>query len=79
MRGGGVSWHTVHVIIYHIFSVLVKLNVATRVGSYTLGLQSDLHKFDAVRKEKDGKAFSLTSARVPTKMRRKSRCHLRKV
>jgi hypothetical protein len=47
----GDSWHTFHFIIFHIFSVLVKLNVAARMASNTLGLQSDLHKFDAVHKE----------------------------
>jgi hypothetical protein len=36
------------------------------MSSNTLGIQSDLHKFDAIRKEKKGKGFSLTSARVPT-------------
>jgi len=51
-------------MIYHIFSVPFKLNVAARVSSYTLGLQADLHKFDVIHKEKEGKASSLTSARV---------------
>jgi hypothetical protein len=45
------SWHTFHVIIFHIFPVHVKLNLAARMVSNTLGLQSDLHKFDAIRKE----------------------------
>jgi hypothetical protein len=36
------------------------------MASNTLGLQTDLHKFDNIRKEKEGKAFSKTSARVPT-------------
>ena len=43
--------HTLRVIIYHIFSVLFKLNVTTRVGSNTLRLLSDLHKFDTICKE----------------------------
>jgi hypothetical protein len=47
----GDSWHTFHVIIFHIFSALVKLNVRTHMVSNTLGLQSNLHKFYAVRKE----------------------------
>jgi hypothetical protein len=47
----GDSWHTFHFIIFHIFSVLVKLNVTARKASNTLGLQSDLHKFDAIHKE----------------------------
>jgi hypothetical protein len=62
----GDSWHTFHVIIFHIFSVLVKLNVTARMVSNTLGLQSNLHKFDAIHKELEGEAFALTSARVPT-------------
>jgi len=33
------------------------LNVTARVDSNTLGLQYDLHKFDAILKEKKGKAF----------------------
>jgi hypothetical protein len=45
------SWHIFHVIIFHIFSVLVKLNVTARMASNTLGLQSDLNKFDAIHKE----------------------------
>jgi hypothetical protein len=40
--------------------------MTARVDSDTLGLQYDLHKFDAIRKEKKGKGLSLTSARVPT-------------
>jgi hypothetical protein len=47
----GDSWHTFHVIIFHIFPVYVKFNTAARMASNTLGLQSDLHKFDAIRKE----------------------------
>jgi hypothetical protein len=47
----GDSWHTFHFIIFHIFSVIVKLNVTARMASNTLGLQSDLHKFDAIHKE----------------------------
>jgi hypothetical protein len=47
----GDSWHTFHVIIFHIFPVHVKLNIAARMASNTLGLQSDLHKFYAIRKE----------------------------
>ena len=60
------------------------------VGSNTLLLQSDLHKFDAIHKKKDGKAYPLTSARVPTypeqevswqmlKIHGKSRCQVFKV
>jgi hypothetical protein len=41
-------------------------NVTARVGSNTLGPQSDLHKFDVIHKEKEGTAFSLTFARVLT-------------
>ena len=44
----------------------VPLNVTGSVDSSTLGLQYDLHKFDAIRKKKKGKGLSLTSARVPT-------------
>ena len=58
------NWHTSHGIFFHNFSVLVQLNVTARVGSNTLGLQSDLHKFGAIHKEKEEKAFSLTSALV---------------
>jgi hypothetical protein len=47
----GDSWHTFHVIIFHIFPVHVKLSIAARMVSNILGLQSDLHKFDAIRKE----------------------------
>jgi len=36
------------------------------MGSNNLGIQSDLHKFEAIHKEKKGKGFSLTSARIPT-------------
>jgi hypothetical protein len=37
-----------------------------RMASNTLGLQSDLHKCDAIHKQYEGEAFALTSARVPT-------------
>jgi len=60
----GDSWHTFHFVIFLIFSVLIKFNVTARMGSNTLGLQSDLHKFDIIHKEKEGRAFSLTSAYV---------------
>jgi hypothetical protein len=50
-RGRGDIWHTSHVIIFHIFFVLVKLNVRAHIAINTLGLQSDLHKFDAIYKE----------------------------
>jgi hypothetical protein len=43
----------------------MKLNVTARKNSHNLGLRSDLHKFDAIHKEEEGKVFSLTSARVP--------------
>jgi len=33
------------------------MNVTARVDSNTLGLQGDLHQFDAIRKEKKGKAY----------------------
>jgi hypothetical protein len=36
------------------------------MGSNTLGPQYDLHKFEAIHKKNEGRAFSLTSARVPT-------------
>jgi hypothetical protein len=36
------------------------------MGSNTRRIQFDLHKFDAIHKEKKGKGVSLTSARVPT-------------
>jgi len=36
------------------------------MGSNILGLQSDLHRFDTIHKEKEGRAFSLTSACVLT-------------
>jgi hypothetical protein len=47
----GDIWHTFHVIIFHIFPVHVKMNIAALMVSNTLGLQSDLHKFDAISKE----------------------------
>ena len=59
------SWHTFHVIIFHIFLHL-KLDVTACKYSHTVGLLSDVHKFEGVRKEKKGKAFSLASACVPT-------------
>lgn len=43
--------HTFHLIIFHIFSVLFKLNLTARMGSNTLRLLSDLHKFDTICKE----------------------------
>ena len=43
--------------MFHIFSILVKLNVTVRMGSHTLGLQSDLQIFDAIHKEEEGKFF----------------------
>jgi len=43
--------HTFHVRIFHIFSLLSKLNVTARMGSNTLRLLSDLHKFDTINKE----------------------------
>jgi len=66
------------------------LNVIALKDSNTLGLQPDLHILDAINKEEAGKAFTLTSARVPTrladrvnyhkvKVQRKSRCQLFKV
>jgi hypothetical protein len=55
-----------HVTIFHIFSILIKLNVTAYMGSNTLGQQPDLCKFDAIRKQKEGKAFSLASGCVPT-------------
>jgi hypothetical protein len=36
------------------------------MASNALGLQSDLQEFDAIYKEQEGEAFTLTSARVPT-------------
>jgi len=85
--GGGDSWHNLQAIIFHIFSVLVKLNVTVRMGNNTIGIQSYLHKFEAIHKEQEGKAFSLTSARLTTrpadgvswhmvKIHGKSRCQL---
>jgi hypothetical protein len=85
MRGD--SWHNLHAIIFHVFFVLVKLNVAARMGSNTLRLQSYLRKFEGIQKEQEGKTFSLTSARVATgsgdavswhmvKIHGKSRCQL---
>jgi len=90
--GRGDIWHTFHVIIFHFFFffVLIKFNVTACVSSNTLQLQSDLHKFDIIHKEKEGRAFSLTVARVLTfpadgvswhmvKIHGKSRWHLFKV
>lgn len=48
------SWH-IYVIIFHIFPVLVKLNVRSRKGCNTLGLQPGPHKFDVINKEEEGK------------------------
>ena len=42
---------TFHVIIFHIFSVPVKLNVTARMGSNTLRRLSDLHKIESISKE----------------------------
>jgi len=53
----GDSWHTFDVIIFHILFVLIKFNVTAHVGSNTLRLQSDLHKFDVIHKGKGGKGF----------------------
>jgi hypothetical protein len=39
-------------MVFHIFSVLIKLNGMARVGANILGLQSDLNKSDAIKKEK---------------------------
>jgi hypothetical protein len=61
-RGEGGSWHTFHVIIFHIFFVLIKFNVTAFMSSNTLGLQSNLHKFDIIHKEKEERTFSLTCA-----------------
>jgi hypothetical protein len=46
----GVIDDTLYVIIFHIFPVLVKLNVTVRKSSNTLGLQRDIQKFDAINK-----------------------------
>jgi hypothetical protein len=46
------SWHTFHVIIFHIFSVLITFNATARVGANILGLQSDLHKYGTIKEEK---------------------------
>jgi hypothetical protein len=62
----GDSWHTFPFIIFHIFTALVQVNVTAIMDSSTIGLQSDLHRLKAIRTEKEGKALSLTSARVPT-------------
>ena len=51
----GYSWHTFHVIMFHICSYPDQLNVTAPVGSNTLWLQSDLNKFDAIHKKKGGK------------------------
>jgi uncharacterized protein YlbG (UPF0298 family) len=48
------------------FFYIPKLNITARENSHTLGLKSDLHKLEGVHKEKDGKAFSQNSARIPT-------------
>jgi hypothetical protein len=50
-RGEGVSWYTVYVIFFHIFSVFDELNVRARMGRNTLGLQFDLHKLHAIYNE----------------------------
>jgi hypothetical protein len=64
--GEGDSLHTSCVIIFHIFSVLIRFNVTVRMVSNTLGLQSDLHQSDVIHKEKEGRAFPLTSAHILT-------------
>ena len=63
---GGIIGPLFHFIISQMFAALVKLNVTARMAINTLGLQNDQHKFDDILKEKEGKAFSQTSARVPT-------------
>jgi hypothetical protein len=65
-RGEGDSLHTSCVVIFHIFSVFIKFNVTVRMVSNTLGLQYDLHQFVVIRKEKEGRAFPLTSAHMLT-------------
>jgi hypothetical protein len=65
-RGGGIVGPLFHFIIFYIFPSRLKVNITTRVGSNTLGLQTDLHKSDDILKEKERNAFSQTSARVLT-------------
>jgi hypothetical protein len=48
------------------FLLLVKFNVTAHVGSNILRLPSDLHNFDTIHWEEEGKALSLTSALMPT-------------
>jgi hypothetical protein len=43
--------HTFHVIIFHVFSLLVKLNVTVHIDSNTLRRLSDLQKFENISKE----------------------------
>ena len=47
--------------------VLAKTNISARLGSSSLGLQSELYNFHAIYKEVKTEAFSITSACVPTK------------
>jgi len=68
--GGGIVGPLFHFIIFHILSALVKLNVTARMASNTLGLQSDLHKFDDILKEKRENLFFpnvCTCANLPHK------------
>jgi hypothetical protein len=65
-RGGGGQLAHFSCYNFHIFTVLVQLNVTARMDSNTIGLQSDLYRLDAIHKEKEGKAFPLTSAWVST-------------
>jgi hypothetical protein len=50
--GGGMLGTLFRVQFFHIFSVVVKLNVGAHMGSNTLGLQFDLPKFDTIHKGK---------------------------
>ena len=49
-RGEGTSWHNVYFLVFHIFSVLINLNIRAQLGSDTLGLQYELHDFHAICK-----------------------------
>jgi len=51
------SWHTFHEIIFYIFCVLIKLNVTARVGVNILGLQSDLHKHNTIKRKSSDRHF----------------------
>jgi hypothetical protein len=55
-RGRTVGTHF-PVIILHMFTVLFQMNVTSRMDSNNIGLKSDLHRLDAIHKEKEGKAF----------------------